>query len=305
MHGDAARRGAALSRSAKSAPDCPVKGKIEVRVVHHDDDVFAAHFQAAVLEIRGAGLRHKAADGTRTRETNDRHSFVLHQRRTGAWAVAAHQIDDTARHTRFGQDLHQMVSRKRRIFGWLQHDRVSANERRHQLPRWNRHRKIPRCDHSTYSNRLAHAHREFAGQFRRCRLAKEPAAFARHVIRHVDGFLHIAARFVQNLAHFAGHVLGESFFALHQQLRGAKQNLGALGRGHEPPLFVRFRRGVDGRADILPGRGDKHSDELVGARWIAVFVGFSGPRLDPLAVDKVLENSGGNCRGHTSSWLST
>src|SRR5262249_57357813 len=56
VHRDAARGSASLSGGAKAAPNCAIHGELEVRVVHHDDDILAAHLQLTVLEAGGAGL---------------------------------------------------------------------------------------------------------------------------------------------------------------------------------------------------------------------------------------------------------
>jgi len=53
----------------------------------------------------------------------------------------------------------------------------------------------------------------FVAQLRRDGLAEQPAPFAGHVEGHVDRFLDVAARLVQDLAHLAGHVARELFLA--------------------------------------------------------------------------------------------
>ena len=40
-------------------------------------------------------------------------------------------------------------------------------------------------------------------------LAELPPAFASHQVSHVDGFLHVAARFGEDFAHLARHVARE------------------------------------------------------------------------------------------------
>src|SRR5216110_2586361 len=77
-----------------------------------------------------------------------------------------------------------------------------------------------------------------------------------------------------------------------------------LGR-HEPPRFVGIRGGVHRQVDIFVAGGDKHSHQLVRIRGVTILVGFTGTRFHPFAVDEVLKNPRGNCRGHTSSWLPT
>ena len=240
-------------------------------------------------KIRCASLRDDTADSTRSGKADDRDGLVLRERSPRVRAVATDQVNNAAGGTCLGKYLHEMIGGKRRIFCRLQHDGVSADEGRHHLPRRNGHGKIPRCDHPADADGLPHAHGELVGQFGRRGLAKQPAAFSGHVIRHVDGFLHVPARLGKNLAHFAG----------------AKQNLRALGRRHEPPRFVGFRGGVHRQVDIFVAGGDKHSHQLVRIRGVTILVGFTGTRFHPFAVDEVLKNPRGNCRGHTSSWLPT
>src|SRR6266852_1917591 len=47
-----AGRRAALPASSKSSPHCAIHRQIQIGIVHHDDDVLAAHLQRYVLEIR-------------------------------------------------------------------------------------------------------------------------------------------------------------------------------------------------------------------------------------------------------------
>ena len=61
VHRHAARRRAALPGGAESAPDRAIHRQIQIGIIHHDDDVFPAHFQAAMLEIRRARLRDNPA----------------------------------------------------------------------------------------------------------------------------------------------------------------------------------------------------------------------------------------------------
>src|SRR6059058_528424 len=168
------------------APDfkhCSLEmGGKNILIVMDDEDVLAAHLQAAVLEIGRAGFGDEPAHRTRSGEADDRHGFVSRERRTGIGPVTAHQVHDASRHTRFGQYLYEVIRGKRRIFGGFQHDRISADQGRHHLPRGNGHREIPRRDHPADAVEFPHAHGEFVGQFRRRGLTKEPEAFAGHEI---------------------------------------------------------------------------------------------------------------------------
>ena len=72
---------------------------------------------------------------------------------------------------------------------------------------------------------------------------KEAAAFSGVVVGGVDGLLDIAARFFEDLAHFAGHVAGVVFFALDENFGGAEDHLGApWARGRDAILRRRVWR---------------------------------------------------------------
>ena len=82
-------------------------------------------------------------------------------------------------------------------------------------------------------------------------MAEQTASLAGHVEGGVDGFLHVAARFSQDLTHLAGHFARILFLALQQQFAGAIQNLGALGRRRQPPGLPGFGRGFHGGIDVF------------------------------------------------------
>ena len=139
---------------------------------------------------------------------------------------------------------------------------------------------------------LAHGHGKFVGQFGRRGRTKQPASFARHVISGVHRFLNVAAGFLQDFAHFAGHVAGVVFFALGQHLGGLKDDLGAARGGNQSPLHERSLRGVHGGIDIGLGGSLKDPDHVAGVGGIAIFEGLAGAGFDPFAVDEVLINVG-------------
>ena len=172
-----------------------------------------------MLEGWRAGLGDQATYCRRTREADHGNIFARRQRCASTWAIAANDVYDAGRDTGFGENLHEVIRRQWRVFSGLQHDRIAADERRRHFPRRDGHRKVPRRDHCADANGLADAHGKLIGQLRGSCLAEQPPPFARHVIRHINGFLHVAARFRQDFAHLAGHVLGVFFFALHKQVR--------------------------------------------------------------------------------------
>src|SRR5882762_3255734 len=94
---NAAGCSAALSSGAETTPYRAVHGQIEIRVIHHYDDVLAAHFQRDVLKIWCAGLRDDSSHRSRAGEAHDWNLLVGGERSAGARAVAADQIHHAAR----------------------------------------------------------------------------------------------------------------------------------------------------------------------------------------------------------------
>ena len=192
------------------------------------------------LERRRRLLRHDAADVGRAGERHDAHAPSL---TSSALPTSSPppvtRLTTPRRNAGLLEDLDEVERRERRQRRRLEDDGVAADERRDDLPRRDRHREIPRRDDRADAERLAHRHRELVAQLRRHRLAVLAAAFAGHEERHVDRFLHVAARFVEDLAHLARHVARERFLAVGDELRGAEQNLRAPRRRHQPPVLVR------------------------------------------------------------------
>ena len=105
--------------------------------------------------------------------------------------------------------LHEVHGGQRRQRGWLEHDGVAAHQRRNDLPRRDRHREIPRRDDAADAERLADRHRELVAQLGRHGLAVHAPSLPRHEERHVDRFLDVAARLLEDLPHLARHVARE------------------------------------------------------------------------------------------------
>src|SRR3712207_7129869 len=68
-----------------------------------------------------------------------------------------------------------MRRRQRRLGGWFEHDGVTANERRRDLPGWDRDGKVPRCDDSNNTERRSEEHTSElqSRQYLVCRLLLE------------------------------------------------------------------------------------------------------------------------------------
>lgn len=119
-------------------------------------------------------------------------------------------------------------------------------------------------------------------------MTEESAAFAGHVEGAVDGFLYVAASFAEDLAHFAGHVASEFFFAAEEDFSGAVEDFGAFWRGCEAPCGVGNFGGADGGVDVFGVGEGEFADEVVMVGGIDVLKGFASAGRDPLAGDEVL-----------------
>ena len=268
VNDDAARRRAALAGRPEATPQAAFDGEVEIRIVHHHDDVLAAHLQVNLLERRRSFFGHRAPDVGRSGERDDPHVVVDEHRAANIATATRHQVDDASRETGLFENPDEVQRRKRRQRGRLENDRVAAHQRRDDLPRWNRHRKIPRCDDRAHAQGLPHGHRELVSQFGRHGLPVLPPPLAGHEEGHVDGLLDVAARLVQHLPHFPRHVAGERLFAIRESA-GAAQGL-ARRRRHEAPVLVGPLGRVDRPCHVCRGRFLEDADQIVGVFGISI-----------------------------------
>ncbi len=270
MNDDAAGGRAALTGGAKAAPQASIDGKLEIRVIHDHDDVLAAHLEMRLFEGRRRPLRHRPADLGRAGERHDANLIAHEESLADFRARSRDEIHDARRDASLPENPDEVERRQRREAGRLQDDGVAEDERRHDLPRWDRHRKIPRRDQAADAERLADRHRELVPQLGGNGLPGLAAPFSRHEERHVDGFLHVATRLVENLAHLARHVPRERLLPVRDELRGAKQHLRPPRRRDEPPAEIRPRRRVNRLLHILARGLLEQANQIAGLRGIVV-----------------------------------
>ena len=198
------------------------------------------------MKVAAARWADVRADFAGAGEADGADVGVLDERVAGGAAAAADDVDDARRQAGVDQRLHEVVDGERRVGGGLDDAGVAGDERGKELPAGDGHGEVPRRDEADDADGHADAHGELVLQLGGRGLAEEAAAFAGDVKGFVDGFLHVAAGFGEDLAHFAGHVAGVLLLALLQEDAGADEDLGALGRGDEAPggesLLWRRRR---------------------------------------------------------------
>ena len=101
------------------------------------------------------------------------------------------------------EELRQRLGRRGRVLGRLPHDRVAAQQRRHEVPGGHRDREVARGDDRGDADRHAEREQLLVGHLRRHGLAVEPPALAEEEVAGVDDLLHLAERLGVGLADLA------------------------------------------------------------------------------------------------------
>src|SRR5919106_936374 len=145
---------------------------------------------------------------------------MARQRITYRTAAAGDVINDTFRNLRFVQSFNQPERTQRRERRGLEHDGVSGDQRRREFPRWNRRRKIPRCDQGDRAERFSDRVTEHLWTFGRDLIRELPRAFTAEVAKDVDRARDFADRFWKRFTFFARHLLAELRQFFREQFRG-------------------------------------------------------------------------------------
>ena len=114
------------------------------------------------------------------------------------------------------------------------------------------------------------------------------SALASRVVGAVNGFLHVAARLLQDLAHLARHVRGENGFIPNQYLAEAEENFGAARRGRAPPAVKTLARSLNRRVHVFFCRNGKAAHHVARVRRIEVLEELAATARLPAASDVVI-----------------
>ena len=139
---------------------------------------------------------------------------------------------------------------------------------------------------------MADSHGEFVGQFGWRGWTKKAASFTSHVVGGIDGFLYVAASFLQDLSHLASHIAGVLFLAFDEHFGGFVDDFSAAGSRHQAPLGKSPLGGIHSGIHIFLTGLLEDADHVASVRRITVFESFSGRGLDPFAVYEVLKDLG-------------
>ena len=119
--------------------------EVEVGVGHHHERVLPAELEAGGLEVAPAELTDPAADVGRAREPDlvDDPGVkgaleALERPRT----VGQHELERPDREPGVQDQLRERLGRRGRVLGRLPHDRVAAQQGRHEVPGRHRDREV-------------------------------------------------------------------------------------------------------------------------------------------------------------------
>lgn len=248
---------------------------------------FSAHFKAALLAfVSGLGGDDPSHLG-RAGKGHEADGRVRDERRASGLPVTGHEVDDARRQPGFLKGLDKAVHRKRRILGGFDDHRVAAQDRRQNFPRGDGDGEIPGSDEPAHTDGIPDGHGKLVGQFGGGRLPVEPPSFTGDEVGHVNGFLGVAAGFLEHFAHFPGHVVGDGFLVTDENFAHPEDVLGTLGWWNKPPPGVGFGGGGHGRFDVLGRRVGKVADDVAGVGRVVVGKDFTVFGSHPGALDVV------------------
>src|SRR3954447_25621590 len=107
----------------------------------------------------------------------------------GGWSVALHDVQYALRQPAAEEELGHRLRRRGGVFGWLPHHRVSAQQRRDQVPGRHRNREVAGGDVRRYAHRDAEGEELLVGHLRWDRLAVETPTLAKEEAAGVDDLL--------------------------------------------------------------------------------------------------------------------
>ena len=155
LHKHARPGNANLPRQKTKSSNRRGKRLFNIGVCENDVRGFSAQFQRDPLQVSCRCLQNQAADIRRARKRHFVDSRMRSNGRTCCLTKAGDDIDDAGRHTCLEDQFAQPYRRERRLFGRLQDRRVSASQRRRNLPCGHTKRAVPGNNLPTNAQRFA------------------------------------------------------------------------------------------------------------------------------------------------------
>jgi hypothetical protein len=224
--------------------------------------------EAELLDRRRALLHQDAPDLGAAGERQVAHDVAAAQHGADVdrtFGIRRQHAEHARRHAGALRQLGQRERRQRRLLGRLDDHRAAGGQRRRDLARDHRDRKVPRRDRRAHADRLADDERALARVGARDRLAVGAARFFGKPLDEGGAVDDFAARLGERLALLGGHDARQVVGMLQHQVEPAQQHRVALLRALRAPrgrsaLRSRDRgRGVDGAEvgrlrQLAPGR---------------------------------------------------
>ena len=256
-----------------------------IHVAIGEDDVWAlpAQFKRCSLQSIGRALGNQLGRIHVTRERDLVDVGMSHHGIAGGFTHPVEQIDDTGRKARFLHQLAHSQNRKRRLFGRLHDNGVTAGQSRTPLPCRHQQRKVPGNDLAHDANGLAKGiGQEVAPN--RDRFSFDLVGPAREISQTVHNAAQVAASIGNRLAAIQRFQPSQLFGICLDQIGQLEHQLAAITGIHSTPgsFFEGLTSGFDGGIDVLFrrmsdlgngfARGGIISFERCAVRGIAPFV---------------------------------
>ena len=244
-----AERRAALAGRAVAAEQGALDREVDVGVVHHDHRVLAAELQARRLQVAAAQLADLRADRARAGEADLVDEALLDrplEPLVGRRALGLDDVQHAAGHAAGVEQPRERVAERRRVLGRLPHDRVAAQDRRHEVPGGDGDREVAGGDDRGDADRHPEREELLVRHLRRDGLAVQPPALADEEVAGVDDLLHLAERLGVGLADLARDEARERLLVGLDEAPDVRDHAPAGGRRHGGPRLLRGARGARG-----------------------------------------------------------
>ena len=252
LHINAVGAHASLACIAVLAGDGPFNGRLQVRIIEHDERRIAPQLQRQLLD-RGRALSHQQApDFGATREAQVTHHIAFAQllaHGNAAGSIAGEHIEHTGRETGASRQLGDGQGRQRCQLGRFDDHGATCRQSRRHLAGDHGQREIPRRDGRTHTDRLANHQQTPVVVELRQGFAIAAFGLLGKPLDKAGSIDHLALGFGKGLALFGGHDAGDIVLVLDQQLEPAHQHgMALLARLGSPARQHRI-----GRRDGLLG----------------------------------------------------
>ena len=190
-----AERRASLPRRSEAAEQGAFDGEVEVRVGHHDERILPAQLQTRRLEVAAAELAETLADRRGPGEADFVDQPFVERSLESCerlLPVGQDHLERPLREAGVQDQLGEGLGDRWRVLGRLPHDRVAAQERRHDVPRRHRHREVPRRHDRGRSDRDPEREELLVGHLRGHCHAVEAPPLAEVERTRVDDLLDLA-----------------------------------------------------------------------------------------------------------------